>query len=58
MYLGIDLGTSAVTATGAADEAGLAKEAEAAEARLERTPLFLPYPYFAAFVQRRAITVP
>ena len=33
----------AATATGAADAAGLATEAEAAEARLERTPLFLPY---------------
>ena len=33
----------AATATGAADAAGLAAEAEAAEARLERTPLFLPY---------------
>ena len=33
----------AATATGAADAAELAMEAEAAEARLERTPLFLPY---------------
>ena len=33
----------AATATGAADEAALVSEAEPAEARLERTPLFLPY---------------